>query len=221
MADLLRKKVCIAEPYLLLFFYPHFQIVSNLNSPIDYSTGVIYTGTVTDDVVHRLESLTLGKFILVTPFGEVTLAKPSDFIQVFLPVIADKATRYDSYNLDQFLILLKQHYLIQRRINLPQESEQGVYLLFKSLLSSKLDLYKEYLTLLETTPITVLASSVLTFLNNVLEQNLTNKSSAYRSLLNSAKLKFGDRIKCAVMQYIESKQRPDVALLFLLDTLNG
>ena len=221
MVDLLKKKVSVSDPYFLLFLYPNFHFVSDLRQPLDYSQGVLFKGTITDSIVNKLNIITSGRYILLSEFADVTLQKPSDYITVFFPSLSDKATQYDTYDLEVFLPLFKQYIILQKKPPVLKEEESSTFQLFKSLLGSKIDLQKEYFTLLETQSPKVIASSVLTFLIKVKEQNLSNCTPTYKKLLNSAYLKFGSKIKPAVRQYIDSDQKPEISLWVLLETLNG
>lgn len=222
MSDILvGKKVAIADPYLLQFFYPRFSVVSDLNQPIDYSKGVIYTGIVSGSTQQRLTWLTRGMFIIVSQYGDVILETPKDFINTFMPYLSDKADKYLDYPMDEFIPVLKQHWILNRRIVYYKEVNQGVYALFRAMSSSKNDLYSAYFSLLETMPSYKIASSVLTFLQRVYTQNYDGAGSEYKLSINKAYLKFGKNIKQAILQYVKSNQSPEVALFFLLDSLNG
>ena len=199
--------------------FNHF--ISDFTQLIDYSDGVIYKGTVTDSIVKKLDFLTSGKYIILSEFADMILQKPSEYISVFFPSLKEKSEQYNNYDLETFLPLLKQYYILQKKPPILKEEESGTFQLFRSLVGSKQDLQKEYFNLLEITNIKVISSSVLTFLLKVKEQNYNNCSSSYKKLLNSAYLKFGSKIKPAVKQYIESEQKPEVALWFLLETLIG
>lgn len=220
MADLLKKKVCISHPSFLQFLYPHFQFITDFKQPIDYSQGVIYKGLISDTILKRLDMFTGGKYILLTDIGEITLYTPSDYIKVLFPPLADKAEQYNSYDLEEFMPILKQYYILQKKPPLLKREESGIYSLFKALVSSKEDTRREYFTLLEITPVKVIASSLLSFLIKVKEQNYSG-SSSYKKLVNTAYLKFGNKIKPAIQQYIESRQSPEVSLWFLIESLSG
>lgn len=221
MVDLLKKKVSISHPQFLQFLYPHFQFITDFKQVIDYSQGVIYKGLISETILNKLECLTDGKYILLTDIGEVILYTPSDYVKILFPVIADKAEQYNNYDLEQFIPILKQYYILQKKPPLLKEDETGIFGLYKALISSKEALHKEYFSLLNTLSIKVVASSILTFLLKVKEQNFNNCSSSYKKLINTAYLKFGTRIKPAIQTYIESDQKPEIALWLLLDTLNG
>lgn len=221
MVDLFRKKVSISDPTILQFFYPHFYIITDFKQPIDYSQGVVYKGTITDSIISKLELLTSGRYILLSDFPEITLQKPSDFIITFFPALADKAEIYNSYELEDFILIMKQYYILQRKIPVIKEDETRIFQLYKSLVGSKVALQKEYFQILQDIPIRVVSSSILTFLLKVKEQNFTNCSPVYRKLINSSYLKFGSKIKPAIKQYIETEQKPEIALWILLETLNG
>lgn len=219
MVDLLKKKIKIEDPYLLLFFYPSFHFITDLKQNIDYSDGVIYKGTITDSIVTKLNLLTSGKYILISDFADIVLEKPSKFIEVFYPVLENNKEKYDNYPLDQFIPILKQYYLLQKRIPLLKEEESSIFRLFKSLLGSKSLLQKEYFNLLESVPVNTLSSSILTFLIKVKEQSYNNCSSSYKKVIYSANLKFGGKIKQSIIEYIESDQKPEIALWSLLENL--
>ena len=221
MVDLLKKKVSISDPYILLFLYPSFHFIVDLKQPIDYSEGVIYKGTVTDSLIKKLDLITSGRYILLSEFADITLQKPSDYISVFFPSLEDKSEQYNNYELDAFIPMFKQYLILQKKPPVLKEEETGTFQLFRSLIGSKVDLEKEYFHLLETMSPKVISSSVLTFLLKVKDQNFNNCSPSYKKLLNSAYLKFGSKIKPAIKQYIESEQKPEIALWLLLDTLNG
>ena len=97
METLIGKKVAIIDPYLLQFFYPRFTVVSDLSQPIDYSKGVIYTGQLLGSVQQKLTWITRGLFIIVSPYGDIKLETPQDYIKVFMPKfdnISDKISRW-------------------------------------------------------------------------------------------------------------------------------
>lgn len=218
---LIGKKVTISDPYFLQFFYPRFSIVFDLNQPIDYSKGVIYTGLISESIHQRLTWLTRGLFIIVSQYGDITLETPKDFINAFLPMYSDKADKYLDYPMDEFIPVLKQYWIIQRRIIYYKEANQGVFSLYRAMTSSKTELYNAYFSLLEVMPIHKIASCVFSFLQRVQIQNYDGAGSEYKISINKAYLKFGKKIKQAVQQYVKSTQSPEVALFFLLDTLNG
>lgn len=217
--DLLKKKVSIFDPNILLFFLPHFQIIDDIKQPTDYSNGIIYNGTITDSIIKKIDLLSNGKYILLSDFAEIQLHKPSDFISIFMPTLKDKADSYNTYDLDSFMPIFKQYYLLNKRIPILKEEDSSIFSLYRFLLSSKSDVLKTYLLLLNKISVSVISASLLTFLIKVKEQNFSNCSPTYKKLINSAYLKFGSKIKPAVRQYIESDQKPEVALWFLLETL--
>lgn len=221
MEELLKKRVAIKDPALLQFFFPQFKIIADLKQPIDYSTGVIFTGTISDSVIRKLDFLTKGRYILISDFADIELYKPSNFISLAFPALKDKAIQYDNYELEDFLVLMKQYYILQKKVPVLKEDETGIFNLYRSLTSSKDLFVKEYFEVLQSMPIKVIVSSILTFLWKVKNKMYNSNSPQYTKILNSAHLKFGSKIKSAVKQYIESKQSPEVALFILLDTLNG
>jgi hypothetical protein len=220
MVDLLKKKISISDPSFLQFLYPSFQFITDLKQNIDFELGVIYKGTISDSVISKLNLITKGKYILLTDIGEINLHTPSDYIKTLFPALEKKAEQYNNYELDQFIPILKQYYILQKKPPLLKEEEAGIYSLFKSLVGSKDLMQKEYFSLLETTSIKRITSSLFTFLLKVKEQNYTGCSDSYKKLINQAYNKFGTKIKAAIMQYIESDQKPEVGIWFLLDTLN-
>ena len=219
METLIGKKVAITDPYLLQFFYPRFTVVSDLSQPIDYSKGVIYTGQLLGSVQQKLTWITRGLFIIVSPYGDIKLETPQDYIKAFMPKFENISDKYLDYPIDEFIPLLKQYWILQRRILYYKESNQGVYALYRAMSSSKYEMYTAYFSLLKDMPINHIASSVLTFLQRVQTQNYDGASSGYKLSINKAYLKFGKKIRQAVLQYVKSNQSPEVALLFLLDSL--
>lgn len=216
MDKLLKKKVGIVDPYLLQFFFPHFQFVSDTEQLIDYSQGVIYRGLVSDSTIKKLNILTEGKYIILSEFPEIVLNKPSDFISIFLPALEDKAKEYDKYELDEFLPLLKQYYILQKKIPVLKEEESEIYSFYKSTLMSKDTVIKTYISLLSKKPIHLISSSFFTFLLKVKNRLFTNCSPDYVKTINQANLKYGNKIKMVVSKYINSKQTEELAFLHLL-----
>ena len=221
MKSLLRKKVGIDDSYFLQFFYPHFRIVSELSSNEDYSSGVIYKGLVTDDILEFLEVNTKGQYIIVSKFPDVTLETPSDFVKVFFPLLEEKATRYDLYPLRDFLSLVKTQYILSKNPVLYKATDHNIYQLFSLTLGSKKALYEYYFQLLDAMGPRLLAASILTFLNKVQKKEYSGLNRDYIARLNTAYLRYGDKIKPAVYQFATTEKNLDLALWTLLDTLSG
>ena len=221
MADLLKKKVSIKDPYFLQFFYPHFSIVPDLNREnVDYTQGVIYTGLVSESNIKKLEYMSNGNYIIIADLCDVKLETQSDFIKVFFPVLADKADKYLNYDMDDLLPLIKVYSIIQKRIPLLKEEELTVYSLFDSL-THPIRIDEVYFNLLKERDVKYIASSILSFLIKVQEEDYNTSSGKYQQLINLAHLKFGAKIKGAIKQYIASDQIPEIALWELLHTIAG
>ena len=216
---LLKKKVSIYDPFLLLFFYPSYTLVSDINSCIDYSKGVVYTGNVNDNILKRLELLTMGNYILLSEFPEISLQKPSDFISTFFPHIKQKKDAYDVYSMDEFIPLLKKYFILKKTPPLPESEDISIFQLYKSMLSSKTVFEKEYISLLDKMSANVISSSLLTFLLKVETQNYTNCSPSYKKLINSAYLKFGNKITSCVREFLESSQKTEISTFMLIESL--
>lgn len=220
MADLLKKKVKISDPYILQFFYPHFTVTSCLSNDVDYSQGVIYTGIITESVIKRIDNLSGGNYILVSDFSDIQLETPSDYIKIFFPVLEDKKDKYSNYALEDFIPLMKVYYILQKRIPLLKEEELNIYSLFDATVQpSQLDAV--YFNLLKESDIKILISSFLSFLIKVNEEDYTKGSDSYKKLINKAHTRYGIKIKNAIRQYIESEQIPELSFWNLLHALAG
>lgn len=219
MIDLLRKKVKIQDPSILQFFYPQFAITSSLEEEVEFSKGVIYTGLVTAKVMQKLELLTKGKFIIVSNFPDIALLEPGDFIKVCFPALEEKADRFNLYSMEQFLPILKNSYILNKAPVFPKDDSKGIYSLYQALVMAKTKAYETYFKLLEDIPAKVIASSLLTFFIKIRDEAYANKSETYKKLINSANLKFSDRIKPAVKKFSESPKSIELALWDLIDSL--
>lgn len=219
MVNLLKKRVSTDNLSFLQFLYPQFVVVSSLNLDIDYTKGVIYTGTITESIINNLDLITKGNYILVTQFGDIKLNSPSDYISTLLPILKGKAKDYDTYELDEFLPILKQYYLLQEKPPILKDEETHVYRLFKSLVASKNTMREVYFNLIQDVNISKLEASIFTFLIKVKEKNFSNCSDAYKLLLNQAYLRFGKNIRGAIQRYISLDCSKEVALWLLLESL--
>ena len=220
MVDLLGKRVSISDPYFLQFFYPRFSIVNNLTSDIDYSQGIIYNGVVSDSVIEKIKCMTNGKYILISDLCDVKLETPVDYVKTFFPVLENKIDKYSNYELSDLLPILKEYFILQKRIPILKEEELSVYSLFEATVQpSKID--EVYFGLLQKMDVRILVSSFLSFLIKVNEEDYNTQSGGYKKLINKAHIRYGAKIKNAIKQYIDSEQIPELAFWNLLHNLVG
>ena len=218
--NLIRKKVSIKDPSFLQFFYPHFSIVSDLNREMDYTQGVIYTGLVSESTIKKLDLISNGNYIIIADLCDIKLETQTDFIKVFFPVLEKKADKYTNYDLDDLLPLIKVYTILQKRIPILKEDVLTVYSLYNAMVHS-LNMDEVYFSLLKERDVKYIASSILSFLIKVQEEDYSTQSSSYKKLINAAHLKFGTKIRTAIRQYISSDQIPEIALWELLHNIAG
>ena len=219
---LVNKCVSVYDPRFLQFFYPNYPIVNKIDDTIDFSNGVIYTGMVTEKILTRLHVLTNNKVIIVSPYGEVNLNTPEEIAKSYYPDLTERALKkYKDYDIDEFIEHFKRDYLLGRKVTAPKPIASEMYNLFKATILSTDTLLKTYFSVISKVNINIVASSIFTFLLRVLTKDVENRRTySYKELIITANKMYGDRIKVEIDKYLKSKQSREVALLFLLLSLN-
>lgn len=219
--NLVNKRVRVFDPYFLQFFHPTFSIVRDLEQPIDYTQGVIYTGTITERIITSLRLMTQNKFILVSSYGDINLTTPEEILQAFYPD-AKNINKFKKYDLETFIPQFKRDWIIGRPVSVSRMEDTcpNIYGLYKSILSNKQEIIYEYFSAIERYKLNVVAACLFTYISRVQTMNIAGCKPAYISLIGQANTRFGRKIKPAIQEYIQAEQRPDVALLNLLLSLN-
>ena len=238
---LLKKKVNIGDASFLQFIHPNFRIVKNLDEYDDpQSYGIIYTGGCGNDIVDRLNSIT-DKWIIVNDKQfDVDLTTREGLVKNLLPLHyiqlkneADKA-RAKSKNgktqqvkplyekMDYEVLLEKVKVCLIDNSNLTEDklTDQTVYNLFVSILSTPDILNRQFFTIVNNRNIALITSSVLTFLSRVQSQNIADRSVQYARLIMQSNKRYGRHIKKAISDFVKSKTNSIISLYHLLVSLN-
>lgn len=217
--SLSKKRVSIKNIAFLQFLYPSYKVIDSLSEYISESR-VIFTGLVSESNLKKLD-LIFEDYIIVTEYGEIRLNSILDFITFYYPSHVERAVDYELYSLDDFLDILKRQLILRRDLPKLTENKVSLYSLYESMLSSSSDLNRTFLRVIEQYPISMVISSVLTFLARVKSKDWDTVSRGYRSLLNRASVKFGSNIDRVLLDTAKYLGDDRLYLLNLLWSLSN
>jgi len=213
----------------LNFIHPGYEIVNNIN---DYDnptpSGIIYVGQYEDNIVERLNRITSNWIIVNEHHNDVDLSTNDGLIKNLLPLhyVQLKNSKLDDINvyhkMEYDVLLEKIKYcLINNSLQTDDNStDTSVYNLFAAILGTPDVLNREFFNIVSKKNVSLVTSSLLTFLNKVQSQNIKGASVHYARLITQSNQRYGKRIKQAVCKFVKSKANKEVALYNLLSDLN-
>ena len=105
-------------------------------------------------------------------------------------------------------------------IQCDESDDMSVYNLYQSILGTPDVLNAVFFTTVNKNNVSLVTSSILTFLNRVQSQNTRGTSIYYSRLIIQSNLRYGKRIKQAICRFVKSKSNKEVSLYNLLVDLN-
>ena len=203
-----REVVNIKDPSILSYIYPDYITLSYV-SFLNRDDKVIYTGKPFKNFEDYLDKNTKTWISLV---GNPTLDLTSNTSLIefcydlkgktlnsstlhFLEALTDKDLWYA---LKIFLQIGKLPYDVKKGVS--------IYSLFNSFSEPTPTTLKILFELVDSYPLPILESSLLTFLDRVSHNTSDNVSNKYGLLINTTRNKFGKNIKPSLLNYCKSEQ---------------
>lgn len=213
------KIVSTDNLYFLQFLYPNYIISNNIPLYKVKNSGIIYNGNVDDLIIFNLKRLYNDKYIIISDKNpDVKLHRNSDYIELFFKY--SKSQLYNCMQIDEFFDLLKKHIVTGKRMpKLSMSDEENIFLLYKNMTESYSAFMKQFFALTEIEPFEVVSSKILTFLIKVMTRSLDSESPIYRRILDRANVKFGKKIKPAVMSYLSRNENSKFSFLIMIDQI--
>lgn len=215
----------------LKYIHPHFDIVDNLAT---YGNprpeGIIYTGSISENTKAKLQALTRQWIIVNNKEFDLDLTTNEGLLKNLLPLYYIKLQKQRKkedtaiYNTISYENLLEQIKLClidsTYQIETVNSTETSVYILFAAILSTPANLDQVYFSIVNATNVSVITSSILSFLVKVQSQSIAGASANYSRLIIQSYKRYGKHIKPAITKFISSKANKEIALYNLLTYLN-
>lgn len=227
---LLRQKVNIPIQHVkfLNFIHPHFKPVEKIDEFDDiYTNGIIYTGVLHDDTISKIEQYTRNWIIVNNHRFDIDLSTNENLIKYILPInyiqIKKNNDLLSECNKVKYELLLEKIKLClidNRPLSFNEDNDNSIYCLFQAILTTPQKLAEYYFNIVDRNNISVITSSILTFLTKVQTQNTSGSSIYYARLINQSYKRYGKYIKSGIYKFVESKANREIALYNLLSYLN-
>lgn len=228
---LLHKKVNIQKQYIgfLKFLHPNFDYVEDLYNYYNPSVhGIIYIGKFSDQNLQKLKDITNSWIIINDKTFDVDLTTNENLVKYLLPLdyIRINKTKekdshiYNSISYSELLDKIKICLLNNSLLCIEQEFDQSVFNLFAAILGTQDVLNYEFFNLVNKHNVSLITSSLLTFLNKVQFNNIKEASVYYARLITQSNKRYGKKIKNAILNFVRSKSNKEIALYKLLTDLN-
>lgn len=234
---LLRKRVNISNEYIyfLCFIHPHYDIIADdgvhISDISDYDninpSGIIYAAKYSDDIIHKLDSITSNWIIVSQQHYDVDLSTNEGLIKNLLPIHyaqiknADSISVYNNMNYDALLNKIKLSLISNVSLDVDSTYDNNTLRLYESILLSQSVLNQEFFKLINKDNVDRVTSNVLTFLSKVQSNNHRSASVYYSRLIVQSNQKYGKRIKSAVSKFVKSRvSNKELSLYNLLMSIN-
>lgn len=213
----------------LNFLHPGFEIVTNIDEYENpYPTGIIYIGQYEDHLIDKLNAITNRWIVVNEHHSDLDLSTNDGLLKHLLPLhyvkLKNSKTNeigvYHKMEYDTLLEKIK-YCLINNTLQADDYSaDSSVYNLFAAILGTPDVLNREFFSIVSKKNVSLVTSSLLTFLNKVQAQNIKGASVHYARLITQSNQRYGKRIKQAICKFVKSKANKEVALHNLLSDLN-
>lgn len=227
---LLRKRINFPKQNIefLHFIHPRFEIVEDIDSYDNpFTNGIIYTGIYGNDLIGKLNSITNKWIIINAHHFDLDLSTNDGLVKNLLPLHYIKLKNSKDacsfvYNISYEALLdkIKISLINNSQLQVDESSDQSVYNLFVSILSTPDVLNNVYFNTVNKNNVSLIISSILTFLNRVQSQNIKGASVNYARLISQSNKRYGKKIKQAISRFVRSKSNKEIALYNLLTDLN-
>jgi hypothetical protein len=226
---LLHKKINIQKQYIgfLKFLHPNFDYVEDLNNYYNPSVyGIIYIGKFSDQNLKKLKDITDSWIIVSDKAFDVDLTTNENLVKHLLPLDYIKINKtkesriYNTLSYAELLDKVKICLLNNMPLCIEQEFDQSVFNLFAAVLGTPDILNYEFFNLVNKHNVSLITSSLLTFLNKVQSNNTKEASVCYARLITQSNKRYGKRIKNAILNFVRSRSNKEIALYKLLTDLN-
>lgn len=228
---LLQKSINFPKQYInfLNFIHPHFEIIDsidNYDNPKPY--GIIYTGTYTDDIKDQLNKITKNWIIVNSCHYDVDLTTNDELIKNLLPLLYVQLKSLDKNFIDKLYSIayesllekIKYSLIYNTKLNF-DANDKSVYILFNAIIATPDVLNNVYFNTVNKDNVLQVASSVLTFLSKVQQNNIKGTSVHYARLITQSNKRYSKKIKSAIARYVKSNiSNKELALYQLLVDLN-
>jgi hypothetical protein len=215
--NLIGKTVNITNVKLLEFFYPNFYIKDTLF--FDQNNSIIYTGKSHRNLLGYLENNTK-EFISTVGVIDIDL----DVKDTLVNFVYDKFSKVPKEKTRELILNLQniefynyiKNYWVSGISILDTESTIGIYDLFVAMGKSKSDSMKVYQELSQLYPISVIQTSVETFLEKVVLFPEISVNYRYQNLIEKFKKQHESKLKQVFYQYYVMRESKQVKLQWLL-----
>lgn len=229
---LLKRKINFPNQHIgfLNFIHPNFEFVNDLSTydnpnPI----GLIYTGEYSENIESKLSSITDNWIIVNSHHFDDDLSTNEGLFKALLPIHYVKYKKngknvkpiYNEIDYASLLEKIKLCLLDNCSITLDSETDNSVYSLFVSILSTPDVLNRVYFNTVNKNNVNMVASSILSFLNKVQSQQINSSMSVhYVRLISQSYKRYGKKIKKGILDFVKSNSNLEISLYRLLSFLN-
>ena len=225
---LIQKKINIQPQYIefLNFIHPDYEIITDIDEYDNpFPIGIIYTGKYVDGITEKLNSITPNWIIVSNSHYECDLSTKQGLLKYLLPLYyyrleKEKNHVYDSVSYDTLIEKIKVSLITNSNLRFDEEDSNSVYPLFAAILGTPNILNEVFFTTVCKENVGYITSSILTFLNNVITQNVRGMSPHYANLIIQSNRRYGKRIKSAISKFVKSSANKEMSLYKLLTDLN-
>jgi hypothetical protein len=226
---LLCKRINFNKDYIefLNFIHPNFEIIDDLTKEYNpYSSGIIYTGQFESDTLDIVKSITQNWIIVNAHHFDLDLTTNEGLIKNLLPIHyiqmknKNELPVFNSMSYDALLEKIKISLISNLPLTYSEEDDQSVYSLYQAILGTPDVLNTIFFNLVNKNNVSMITSSLLTFLNKVQSQNIRGASVYYARLITQSNKRYGKRIKQAISEFVKSKANKEISLYHLLTNLN-
>ena len=228
---LLQKKINFNKDYIgfLNFIHPNFEIIDDLSKEYNpHSLGIIYTGQFDCDTVEVLKSITSNWITVNAHHFDLDLTTNEGLIKNLLPIHyvrlknskTNELALYNNMSYDVLLEKIKLCLISNLPLSCADEEDHSVYGLYQAILGTPDVLNYTFFNLVNKSNVSLITSSLLTFLNKVQTQSIRGASVYYARLITQSNKRYGKRIKQAVSTFVKSKANKEIALYQLVTDLN-
>ena len=233
---LLRHRVNIQNQYIgfLQFLHPNFELVDGINvkwSEYDNPNpvGIIYADELHSDTVEQLDSLTSNWIIVNGHHFDDDISSNEGLYKAILPISYAQIKKslkkgdipvYNTMDYGTLIEKIKVCLIDHSQMQSDSVTNQSVYNLFAAILGTPDVLNTIYFNMVDSSNVSRVASSILTFLNKVQLQKISNESVYYARLISQSNKRYGKFIKQGIYKFVKSNANLEIALHQLLLFLN-
>lgn len=233
---LLRHRVNIPNQYIgfLQFLHPNFELVDGKEvkwSAYDNPNpvGIIYADELQSDTIEQLDRLTKNWIIVNSHHFDDDISSNEGLFKTILPISyaqikknlkKDMIPVYNTMDYGTLIEKIKVCLIDNSQLQSDSVTKQSVYNLFAAILGTPDVLNTIYFNMVNSSNVSRIASSILTFLNKVQSQKIANEPVYYARLISQSNKRYGKFIKQGIHNFVKSNANLEIALYQLLSFLN-